>query len=58
MYGDHPFGNPDGARADLSEIDNMFILETPYAVDFSFHPECYSLNELLLEQKVLEKRYT
>ena len=47
MYGDHPFGNPDGARADLSEIDNMFILETPYAVDFSIHPE------VLLSKRVI-----
>lgn len=51
MYGDNPFGNPDGARADLSEIENMFILETPYAVDFSLHPEVLLTKRVIVGAK-------
>jgi len=39
MYKLNPFGNPDGARADIKEINEMFITSTPYAVDFSVMPE-------------------
>ena len=39
MYRPNPFGNPDGARADIKEVNEMFITSTPYAVDFSVMPE-------------------
>ncbi len=35
MYKENPFGNPDGARANINELNEMFILDTPYAVDFT-----------------------
>lgn len=47
MYGDFPFGNPDGARADIGEINEMFITNTPYAVDFSVYPD------VLLNKRVI-----
>lgn len=34
MYRDNPFGNPDGARADLREIEYSFITEFPYGLNF------------------------
>lgn len=30
MYKDFPFGNPDGSRADLKEIEYSFITDLPY----------------------------
>lgn len=39
MYKPNPFGNPDGARADIKEVNEMFITSTPYAVDFSVMPD-------------------
>lgn len=30
MYKEYPFGNPDGARADLKEIEYSFITDLPY----------------------------
>ena len=39
MYGVNPFGNPDGARADINEINEMFITNAPYAVSFTVFPE-------------------
>lgn len=34
MYRENPFGNPDGARADLKEIEHSFITEYPYGLCF------------------------
>lgn len=34
MYRDNPFGNPDGARADLNEIEYSFITDFPYGISF------------------------
>ena len=32
MYEQNPFGNPDGARADLREIESAFITDFPYGL--------------------------
>ena len=34
MYRENPFGNPDGARADLKEIEHSFITDYPYGLCF------------------------
>ncbi|MCM1142665.1 MAG: hypothetical protein NC453_29180 [Muribaculum sp.] len=35
MYKQNPFGNPDGARADLKEIEYSFITDFPYGVQIT-----------------------
>lgn len=32
MFRENPFGNPDGARADLEEIETSFIVDAPHAI--------------------------
>lgn len=34
MYRENPFGNPDGARADLKEVEESFITYYPYGLNF------------------------
>lgn len=34
MYRGNPFGNPDGARADLKEVEHSFITDYPYGMSF------------------------
>lgn len=39
MYKQNPFGNPDGARADLKEIEYSFITDFPYGVQINACPD-------------------
>lgn len=38
MYEQNPFGNPDGARADLREIESAFITDFPYGISINKYP--------------------
>lgn len=39
MYRSNPFGNPDGARADINEIDNSFFFNDFYAPETAIYFE-------------------
>ncbi len=42
MYKENPFGNPDGARANLQEIEASFITDFPYGLRISKDPSFLS----------------
>lgn len=51
MYREHPFGNPDGARATLEEVESAFVTEYPYGVKISGYQDDFLSARIIVGDK-------